>query len=180
MGTNTATFVVRRSGGTNGDLTVSYAIGGTATNGVDYEWLPGVVTIPAGQRTARIRLIPIRNVDPTPRPVETVVLKLQTSTNVPPEYALGYPIKAAAIIAGGEKPGVWQRSLRDGSFVCALPGTNGVWFRVDYSTNLADWSAVCTNIVRQGVVHFVDPDADGSGQRYYRAVPVQVPPQWPE
>jgi hypothetical protein len=178
--TNVATFVVRRNGNTTDDLTVSYAIGGTATNGVDYELLPGSVTIPAGSRTARITVVPISNIDPSPRPVESVVLRLQAPTNVPPEYALGYPKKAAAIIVGNNAPCPLSRSLRDGTFHCELPGTNGFWFRVDVSTNLTDWSAICTNIVNRGLVHFVDADADDSGQRYYRAVPVQVSPQWPE
>jgi hypothetical protein len=39
--TNTATFMVRRSGPTNAELTVYYAIGGTASNGVDYVALLG-------------------------------------------------------------------------------------------------------------------------------------------
>src|SRR5262249_48010683 len=55
--TNTATFVVHRSGSTNDALDVSYAIGGTASNGVDYVALPGSVTIPGGERSARITII---------------------------------------------------------------------------------------------------------------------------
>ena len=35
-----------------------YAVSGTASNGVDYETLPGCVIIPAGERRADIRLIP--------------------------------------------------------------------------------------------------------------------------
>src|SRR5678815_4844444 len=58
-GTNTASFAVRRSGPTNAELTVYYAIGGTASNGIDYVNLPGRVTIAAGQRSARIQLIPV-------------------------------------------------------------------------------------------------------------------------
>ena len=53
-GPKDAIFTVRRLGDTNSDLTVTYAIGGTATNGVDYVTLPGTVTIPAGQRAAMI------------------------------------------------------------------------------------------------------------------------------
>ena len=43
-GPKNATFTVTRFGDTNMDLTVTYAIGGTATNGVDYLALPGWVT----------------------------------------------------------------------------------------------------------------------------------------
>jgi len=74
-GTNTATFVVRRSGPTNSDLTVVYAIGGSASNGVDYVALPGFVTIPARERGARIVITPID--DSEVEGPETVVLSLQ-------------------------------------------------------------------------------------------------------
>src|SRR6266571_718594 len=57
---DTATFVVHRSGGDfDNPLTVSYRIGGTASNGLDYDKLPGQVTIPAHAETAEIVVNPI-------------------------------------------------------------------------------------------------------------------------
>ena len=50
-GPKNATFTVYRFGATNDGLVVSYGIGGTATNGIDYAALPGVVTVPAGEQT---------------------------------------------------------------------------------------------------------------------------------
>ncbi len=47
---------IRAGGNTNEPLVINYTIGGTATPGVDYEPLPGSVTIPAGQTEI---LIPI-------------------------------------------------------------------------------------------------------------------------
>ena len=179
-GTNTATFVVMRSEVTTNDLTVAYTIGGTATNGVDYATLPGLVTIPAGQRTARITLVPFPDSDPNPRPMETVVLRLQAPTNQPQDYFLGQPRQAGAIIVDKDAPCPGTRYFRDGSFHCDIPADSGFWFRVEYSTDLLNWSGICTNLLSRGGVHFVDPDAGISGQRYYRAVPVQVPPLWPE
>jgi hypothetical protein len=44
---NPGTFRLRRAGDLTNPLTVSYAVGGTATHGSDYE-LPSTVTIPAG------------------------------------------------------------------------------------------------------------------------------------
>jgi hypothetical protein len=41
-------FTVSRTGSTAGALSVSYSVGGTATNGTDYMPLSGTVTIPAG------------------------------------------------------------------------------------------------------------------------------------
>src|SRR5215469_7193489 len=95
-GPKNATFTVRRFGATNDDVTVSYAIGGTATNGLDYMPLSGEVTIPAGQRSSLITVVPID--DGTPDITSTVVLKLIPSTNTPPDYLLGFPRSAAAII----------------------------------------------------------------------------------
>lgn len=52
-------FQVTRTGPTNGPLTVCYRLSGTASNGVDYQPLPGTVTIPAGASTARISVMPL-------------------------------------------------------------------------------------------------------------------------
>src|SRR5262249_1036995 len=49
QGPDPGVFTVSRSGDTSAALTVSYTLGGAATNGVDYTTLSGTVTIPAGQ-----------------------------------------------------------------------------------------------------------------------------------
>jgi len=77
-GVNTATFVVRRSGPTNESLLVTYRIGGSASNGIDYLELSGSLTIPAGEHRARIVVTPID--DKIKEGPETVVLEL----SVPP------------------------------------------------------------------------------------------------
>ena len=76
---------MRRFGDTNGDLTVPYDIGGTASNGVDYVALPGSVTIPAGELRALITIVPID--DGPPDVNKTVILTLTPSTNTPPDYS---------------------------------------------------------------------------------------------
>lgn len=48
-GTTTPAFTITRTGDTSEALTIPYNLGGTAQNGVDYNTLPGSVTIPAGQ-----------------------------------------------------------------------------------------------------------------------------------
>ena len=47
-GADPGTFTVWRSGATTSSLTVSYAVSGSATPGLDYTALPGRLTIPAG------------------------------------------------------------------------------------------------------------------------------------
>ena len=174
-GANTATFVVRRSGPTNSDLTVVYGIGGSASNGVDYAALPGFVTIPAGERGARIVVTPID--DTEVEGPETVVLSLQIppsplgAINVPPAYVIGFPGKAAAVIADndGIRPPI--RCLSDGLFHACWEGTNGFCYRIEISSNLVEWLPVCTNSVTDGAIHFVDPDTLDFPHRFYRAVP---------
>ena len=39
------------------------------------------------------------------------------------------------------------------------------------SAHLTNWMPLCTNVVTDGAIHFVDPDAAGHLQRFYRVVP---------
>jgi hypothetical protein len=173
-GPKTATFTVRRFGDTNGDLTVPYDIGGTASNGVDYVALPGFVTIPSGECRALITIVPID--DGPPDVNKTVILALVPSTNSPPDYLLGFPRRAAAIIIDSNGPRPVTCLLPDKCFHLVTPGPDAAWFCVEYSTDLLNWTPVCTNQVINGSVHFVDPDAQGNPSRYYRAVPLNGPP----
>jgi hypothetical protein len=177
---NTATFKIRRSGDTNADLTVFYGISGTASNGVDYEMLPGEVTIPAGERAARIIVVPID--DDVIEPIETVVLHLELpplgTATTPPPYRIGIPGRAAAIIVDNDSPRPTTRTLPDGCFHLCQPGTNGFWFRLEASTDLVNWMPVCTNSVTDGAIHFVDPDAVDSVLRFYRTIPETNPPAY--
>jgi len=172
-GPKTATFTVRRFGDTNDDLTVPYDIGGTASNGVDYVALPGSVTVPAGERRALITIVPID--DGPPDANKTVILTLTPSTNTPPDYLLGFPRRAAAIIID-RGPCPVTGMLPGGCFDLVTPGPDAAWFCVEYSTDMVNWTPVCTNQVINGSIDFVDPDAQGNPSRFYRAVPLTSPP----
>src|SRR5437660_4367410 len=54
IGPDTGTFTVFRTGATSNSLTVFVRLGGTASNGVDYETISSTVTIPAGEPGARV------------------------------------------------------------------------------------------------------------------------------
>jgi hypothetical protein len=71
-----------RSGDRSSPLVVSYAISGTAENGVDYELLPGTIEIPAGKKSASILVKPLRD-GLVERP-ETVDLELLTGGEYTP------------------------------------------------------------------------------------------------
>jgi hypothetical protein len=172
-GTNTAAFVVRRTGPTNAPLTVYYAIGGTASNGADYVTLPGQVVIGAGRRSARIEVVPVE--DSAAEHLETVVLRLQpvpADSNAPPTYVTGFPSRAAAIILDNDRPRPSCMRLPDGLFHVCGPATNGHSFRVQASADLMNWTVLCTNTVTDGAFHFVDPDAANLNARFYHLAPV--------
>jgi hypothetical protein len=69
-----AIFTVRRFGETNTGIVVYYEVSGTASNGVDYQRLPGQVGIPAGASSADIVVWPID--DNLVEGTESVVLTL--------------------------------------------------------------------------------------------------------
>ncbi len=169
-GPKNATFTVRRFGGTNDDLTVLYAIGGTGTNGVDYSMLSGSVVVPAGERLAQIPVIPFD--DGPPDLNSTVVLKLMASTN----YVLGFPRNAAVLILDNGLPHPRTEMLSGNSFHLSTTGPDGAWFHIDYSTDLTNWNSICTNQVVNGLIEFVDPDASTNHSRFYRTVPEAGPP----
>jgi hypothetical protein len=60
-GSQSGAFTIQRTGDTGQALVVNYRLSGTATNGVDYQRLSGTVTIPAGQSSATIGVMPIGN-----------------------------------------------------------------------------------------------------------------------
>jgi hypothetical protein len=173
-GPKTATFTVRRFGETNDEVTARYNIGGTASNGVDYVALPSLVTIPAGQRRAFITIVPID--DGPPDVNKTVILALAPSTNTPPDYCVGFPPRAAAIIIDPPGSGSVACALPDKCFRLSMPGPDAAWFSIECSSNLVDWTPICTNQVVNGSIDFIDPDAAICPGRFYRAVPVTNTP----
>ena len=56
-------------------------------------------------------------------------------------------------------------------FHLCVPGTNGYTFSLQASTDMVNWTSLCTNIVTEGAVHFVDPDATDFAERFYQVVP---------
>ena len=172
-GPKEATISVFRLGATNDGLAVTYGIGGTATNGVDYVALPGIVAIPAGERRADITIVPLD--DGPPDITSTVILKLipdATGTN----YLLGYPKAAAAIILDSQSPRAATGIVPGPAFNLTATGPDGAWFHVEYSTDLLNWTPICTNQVVNGSMDFVDPDAATNPARFYRTVPEPGPP----
>jgi hypothetical protein len=97
-GLDPGVFTITRTGGTATPLTVLYTLSGTASNGVDYEILPGSVTVPAGETSATITVTPID--DGETEGSETVVLTLRADA----AYTIGSPGSATANIADNDSP----------------------------------------------------------------------------
>jgi hypothetical protein len=168
--TNTASFVVRRSGDTNASLVVNYSTSGTASNGVDYATLPGSVTIPAGRRFASIVIHPL-NEGGAECP-ETVVLTLQQSTSVPPPYVAAWPDKAEAVIIDCNFPPPATHLLCDGAFhFCFPPVSSAAFYRLECSMDMIHWLPLDTNISSEIGIHFTDPQSQNFPSLFYRVVP---------
>jgi hypothetical protein len=87
---------INRTGATTTDLSVFYAISGTATNGTDYERLRGRAIIRAGKTAANVQVRPID--DTIPESDETVMLTLSPN----PSYTIGSPNSATVTIHSNE------------------------------------------------------------------------------
>ncbi len=89
LGTSSGAFTLLRSGPTNADLAVNLTISGTASNGVNYQKIADVVTIPAGFLAVDVPIVPIMNGD---RGNKTVIVTAQTNAS----YSIG-PNRRATI-----------------------------------------------------------------------------------
>lgn len=93
-------FTVSRRVAGGGDLssalTVRYRVGGSAIGGVDYQTLPGTVTIPAGAVSAKVEVKPLPGAD-LAGGSKTVKLKLTAGEG----YFLTEPVKATVTLSTG-------------------------------------------------------------------------------
>jgi hypothetical protein len=74
----TGKFWISRTGSTAAALTVNYTLSGTATAGIDYQGVSGVVTVPAGQSGAQVAITAIN--DMLAEGAETVTLSLSAGS----------------------------------------------------------------------------------------------------
>lgn len=98
QGQGTATFRISRTGVTTDALTVSYTVGGTASNGTDYTpSLTGTAIIPASAAFVDITITPVD--DNAEEGNETVTLTLTDAA----DYDLGNPASATATITDNDQ-----------------------------------------------------------------------------
>ena len=99
-GSDPGTFTVTRTGITTLPLQVFYLVGGTAANVLDYSALSGVVTIPAGQISATVTVVPVD--DSAFEGDETVSLTLMADAT----YIIGVAGTATVTVADNDVPTV--------------------------------------------------------------------------
>ena len=97
-GSQPAQFIVTRDGSTNGPLTVSFTVTGTAASGSDFVRMGtnNTVTIPAGTNRVVVNLTPID--DPTEEVPESVTFTLLPRTG----YHVGSPDSATIILVSDD------------------------------------------------------------------------------
>lgn len=89
-------FTVTRKGSLTDSLIVTLSVQGSATNGVDYEYIQSSVTIPAGQTSAAIPVIPYEDDDSEEREEVVEIMIAQSE-----RYALDAPSNAVVSIIDG-------------------------------------------------------------------------------
>ena len=197
----TGAFVVQRTGSITNALTVTYTVGGTATNGVDYAAIPSSITIPAGSAIAQIVVDPID--DTVEEPIEFVSITLQPPavTIVPQPYALSgtntlqrtaavsirdtyvAPLtryQRARLIRFGRSAVVPRVVIPTAIPVPATPlaaapaaaaAAPAAWI-VEASNDLAHWQEIGTVDSTEELDEFVDVNAGDFAARFYRFRPV--------
>ena len=108
-------FTVKRDGDLSDSLVVGYTVSGTATSGLDYQPLGGLVTIPAGAASADIVLTP--RDDSLVEGDESVIVTLTNSLS----YDVGTPGSATLFIRDNEKATVSITATDD---TAAEPGSD--------------------------------------------------------
>jgi hypothetical protein len=100
-GNNPAIFTFSRAGNTNSALTVSFGIGGTASNGVDYATITNSISLAVGQTSANVVITPVN--EPSASGYKTVVLTLPRRLGAEPpgsaDFSVGSLNRAVAYIA---------------------------------------------------------------------------------
>jgi Calx-beta domain-containing protein len=179
-------FIISRQGYSTSALTVPYQIGGSALNGVDYQTLPGFVTLGAGTNGGvMINIVPIN--DSIPERTEAVGLTiLSPPIDVyPPPYLVANPRSAGVGIRDKLRFGQMDR-LPGGIAVVPVPpvqvvnstsaittNTAPCWI-IEASADLIQWEQIGTSDAAEAageVNEFIDVEAASYPQRFYRMRP---------
>ncbi len=162
-GTNRARFTLVRDGSLSNALSVNYALGGTASNGVDYAALSGSVVIPAGSNSVALLIAPV--VDGAAEDDETVSVTLQTAAG----YQIGALNTATALIRDADTLPSQLRSIGtiDGNFIIEFDAATNRSYALQSSISLTPTAWSNTTMI----------PADGSARtvRLTNSMPANLP-----
>jgi uncharacterized protein (DUF1800 family) len=144
-GNNPGMVTVARTGDTSGPLTVTYSVGGSAVNGIDYQGLPGSVTIPAYQSSAPIRITP--NPTLSQASSSTVILTLTSGIG----YTLGASGPATVTIQN-IPPTLFVAQIRPTSGAAGSTGSGVATILVSADGSLTSVSVSFSNLTSGEVV----------------------------
>ena len=123
---------------TGSNLTVIYSLGGSATNGADYQNLSGAVTIQSGQSSATVTVTPVD--DPDVESNETVILSIDNDA----AYTVGGSGSSTVTITdndtaqGGQDPSVFFTNPTNGASLSGTATVNAMANDPDAGTNDGD------------------------------------------
>ena len=152
--TNPGLYTFTASTAPSSDLTISYTMSSTAINGVDYDYLPGTIVLPAGQTSVTLALTPID--DELGEVAETASLTLLNTD----QYNAGNTAVVNVVIAASDTPaatitaadaGATENPVDTGRFVIALSKIVAANTTVNYTiggtaTPTADYTALTGSV----------------------------------
>lgn len=127
---NPGVFLVSRTGVTTLPLTLYYSLAGSAIHGVDFDALPGSITIPAGESSAKIVIVP--TADGVGEGAETVQLLIASLGS---QYQLSGTGTATLQIADSpaDPATIEVRAADDFTFRLTARGGSGAAIAVNYT-----------------------------------------------
>jgi subtilase family serine protease/subtilisin family serine protease len=134
-GLTPGTFTLTRSGSTSAELTVAYAISGTATAGADYEMLGGSITFAPGEVDAFVTVTPADDSDVESD--ETIVLTVEPGAS----YGVRAPSTATIVLVSDDQPGDLVISAISAP---STAGAGGAIVLTDTTRNQGSWPAAAS------------------------------------
>ncbi len=163
-GSNPGAFTVTRTGDTSGALTVNYSVGGSAVNGIDYQGLPGSVTIQPYSATATIPVAP--NPTLSTASSATVVLTLGSGDS----YTVG-SAGAATVTIQIIPPTLYVAQIRPTANAPTSAGSGVATILVSSDGTLASVSVSFSNLSTDEVVAHLAVGGDMNNGTYVLNLP---------
>jgi uncharacterized protein (DUF1800 family) len=163
-GSNPGVFTLSRSGDTSQALTVNYTVGGTATNGTDYQELPGSVTFAAYAATAAVDVNP--NISFSASTSSTVSLAINSSS----AYAVG-GASTATITIQNIPPTLYVSQIRPTSVASGSTGSGVATILLSANGTVASVSVSFSNLTSDEVVAHLAIGGDTNNGTYVLNLP---------